>query len=131
MKRAFPAERVEPLAEAPRNLADDRPKRRYDAQSAQMCHGKQPRSVAQNDRAHIMLLEVAEFIKGLLELRIRRRHGIRIRQSEGCLAESSYAVSHGHFAREGLEGAQALIGVLDLRLKLDVLLFEVFLIAAQ
>ena len=71
VERTLTAERVEPLAEMPRKFSYNGPQGRDDSQRVKLFVWEEPHSSACHCDGGRVLLEVAEFLHRLLELRVR------------------------------------------------------------
>ena len=120
VKRAFAAEGVEPFAKAIRDVAHHRPNRGRVGRVGKVHRREEMQSAAgDGDHCGVALQE-----RVLLDGAVKRVLGIHrvVALVERRRVVAQHAVGHGHFGREGLEGIEALVGIVDRGLQLAVLL---------
>ena len=129
VERTFTRERVEPLAKAIRDVAENRPDRRRIIGIREGHGGHQAKAARGNSDGRSIALEEGKLLNGAVK-GVFRSCG-RIHLIEGCGVIAHHAISHGDFGGQGLQGVEPLVGVLNARLQLAILLLKGFLVVAK
>ena len=129
MERTLTAERIQALAKAVRDVAQNRPNRRRVRGIGKTHGGQQVETAAGNGDHRSVALQERVLLDRAVKSVLRIHWIVALVKGRGMIAQ--HAVGHRHFCSQGLNGFQALIGINDSALELLILLLQGFLIVAK